>query len=73
MRRMGANLTRDENLRRGLQKALDAAGNANRLALALGITRASIYRWKCIPAERVVDVEKALGIPRKQLRPDLYE
>lgn len=42
------------------------------LAGALGISYQAIQQWKKIPAERLVDIEKATGIPREELRPDLY-
>lgn len=44
------------------------------LADLLGVNRSQITRWakKGIPANRVVEVEKASGIKRKLLRPDLY-
>ena len=48
-------------------------GNLTRVALALGITPSAVKQWSRVPAERVVEVEKATGIPREQLRPDLYE
>jgi len=32
----------------------------------------SIYSWKRIPAERVLDIERATGVPRHELRPDIY-
>lgn len=43
------------------------------LAELIGITRQGIWQWRRIPAERVVEVERATGIPRQELRPDLYE
>ncbi|MCK1718886.1 YdaS family helix-turn-helix protein [Bradyrhizobium sp. 141] len=41
-------------------------------ALAGEITPQAIAQWKQVPAERVLKVEKATGIPRHRLRPDLY-
>lgn len=40
----------------------------------LGVDKATVTRWaqKRIPAERVVEVERLTGIPRHELRPDLY-
>jgi DNA-binding transcriptional regulator YdaS (Cro superfamily) len=43
------------------------------LAGACGITHAAILQWKRIPSDHVLTIEKATGIPRKELRPDLYE
>jgi DNA-binding transcriptional regulator YdaS (Cro superfamily) len=44
------------------------------LASCMGVNRSSVTRWaqKGVPAARVIDVEKATGIKRKLLRPDLY-
>jgi DNA-binding transcriptional regulator YdaS (Cro superfamily) len=41
------------------------------VATSLGLNKATISRWKKVPPERVVDVERATGIPRHILRPDL--
>lgn len=41
------------------------------VAASLGLNKATISRWKKVPPERVVDVERATGIPRHVLRPDL--
>jgi len=40
----------------------------------LGVDKATVSRWaqKRIPAERVLDIERLTGIPRHDLRPDLY-
>lgn len=43
-----------------------------KLARDMNISRAAVYAWKVVPAERVVDVERYSGIPRELLRPDLY-
>jgi DNA-binding transcriptional regulator YdaS (Cro superfamily) len=44
------------------------------LAERIGVNKSQITRWaqKRIPADRVIDVERASGIKRKLLRPDLY-
>lgn len=47
-------------------------GRISELARALNITRAAVFQWKRVPAERVLDVERITGIPRIELRPDLY-
>lgn len=48
--------------------------NLGKLAEAVGVDKATVTRWaqKRIPAERVVNIEKATGIDRQELRPDLY-
>jgi DNA-binding transcriptional regulator YdaS (Cro superfamily) len=42
------------------------------VAHGLGVTRAAVVKWRDVPAERVVEIERITGIPREQLRPDLY-
>lgn len=55
-----------------VEKAVSGAGGIAKLAAALGIRHQSIYSWRDIPALRVLDIERATGIPRHELRPDLY-
>lgn len=44
------------------------------LARAIGITKQATHQWRGpIPAERVPAISKAFGIPRHELRPDLWE
>jgi TorA maturation chaperone TorD len=57
---------------RGLQQAIDAAGGIGALARGLGISQPSVSNWAKVPADRVVAVETLTGIPRADLRPDLY-
>ncbi len=52
--------------------AIKRSGGITRLAKCLNIRHQTIYSWKKIPSERVVDVERVTGIPRQKLRPDLY-
>ena len=52
--------------------AAATAGGMRPLGRALGIKYQSIQKWRKIPAGRVIAIERATGIPREQLRPDLY-
>lgn len=47
-------------------------GARKKLAIILGVTPGAISQWKRIPAERVLDVERATGVSRHTLRPDIY-
>jgi DNA-binding transcriptional regulator YdaS (Cro superfamily) len=57
---------------KGLKLAIDAAGNHHRLAEMLGVSRQAIEMWKNVPTHHIIDVERLTGVPREQLRPDLY-
>jgi TorA maturation chaperone TorD len=56
---------------RGLQEAISAVGDVTELARRIGISQPSISNWVRVPAERVVAVESATGVPRVTLRSDL--
>lgn len=57
----------------GLERAIDAAGGIAQLARKIGISQPSVSTWTRVPAQRVIAVENATGVPRNNLRPDLYE
>ena len=48
-------------------------GRLTELAKAIHVTPGAITQWEKVPAERVVQIEHATGVPRQELRPDLYE
>lgn len=58
---------------RGLQEAIRAVGGVTELARRIGISQPSVSNWARVPAERVLEVENASGIPCSVLRPDLYD
>lgn len=47
-------------------------GRKIKLAADLGVSPGAISQWKDVPANRVLEVEQATGIPCHELRPDLY-
>ena len=59
-----------------LERAVELAGGQSALARAIGKSQSHIWHWlkvaKRVPAEAAVAIEKATGIPRRELRPDLY-
>lgn len=55
-----------------LQHAIKKAGGYTALAKQLGVSRPAVARWSLCPPMRVLAVEAATGVPRQQLRPDLY-
>ena len=63
-------------LKKGVKAAIDASGgNMSNLARKLKIAPQSIREWVLrgkIPSERVLLVERATGVPKERLRPDIY-
>ena len=57
-----------------LEEAKKAVRGNTGLSRALngGITPQAISQWKQVPAERVIEVERATGVSRHRLRPDIY-
>lgn len=55
-----------------LKRAIKAAGGLDKLAGPLGITAQAISQWAEVPPLRVLAVERVSGVPRHELRPDLY-
>ena len=52
-----------------------AAGGVSKVSAALGAPLGTVSVWASrnkVPAERVLDVERSVGISRHELRPDLY-
>lgn len=59
-----------------LEAALACAGSQSELARICGVSQPTIWKWlqssKRLPAEHVLAVEAATGVPRHHLRPDIY-
>lgn len=56
-------------------KAAKAAGGQSALARLLKVTPQAVQKMCAsgrVPAERVLDIEKATGVSRHELRPDIY-
>ena len=64
--------------KRGMTNAMDRAagtkGSYQKLADAMGLSRQAVYRWRAtgVPADRLIELEALTGVPRTELRPDLY-
>lgn len=58
----------------GIQAAIKKAGGIQQLADLLGIRYQAVHKWTkgSVPAERVLEIERATGISRHQLRSDIY-
>ena len=57
----------------GIALLKEKGGSLRQLAARLGIAHTSISRWKRVPQDRIVQIEKEFDIPREKLRPDLYK
>jgi DNA-binding transcriptional regulator YdaS (Cro superfamily) len=47
-------------------------GAQARIARELGLSRSAVTQWRRVPADRLIDIERITGIPRRRLRPDLF-
>lgn len=55
-----------------LKRAMDAVGGQAALAAKIGISAQAVSQWDEVPPLRVLEVERASGVSRHELRPDLY-
>jgi DNA-binding transcriptional regulator YdaS (Cro superfamily) len=55
-------------------EAIARMGSLQALADAIGLKhRQAVWKWRRIPPNHVIAVERVTGIPRERLRPDLYD
>lgn len=57
---------------KALTRALELAGGPAGLARPLGVSIQAVSQWDEVPPLRVLAVERVTGVPRHELRPDLY-
>lgn len=59
-----------------LERAVQLAGGQLALAKKIGTTQSRVWNWlnrdSRIPAEFVIPIERATGVSRHELRPDIY-
>ena len=55
-----------------LKIAIERAGGQAEFARRMGITTQAVSQWDEVPPLRVLAVERLSGVPRHELRPDLY-
>lgn len=59
-----------------LKQAIEVAGGQTKLARAIGATQGHVSQWLRrgkVPAEKVLLIERATGVARHHLRPDVFE
>jgi DNA-binding transcriptional regulator YdaS (Cro superfamily) len=56
-----------------MRDIIASGGGASKLARALGLHHTTVLGWDRVPAERVPAVSAVTGIPRHELRPELWE
>ena len=61
--------------------AISAAGSGPKLGAKLGVTGRAVYKWRAawehgridaVPPDRAIQIEEAVGVSRRLLRPDLW-
>jgi hypothetical protein len=72
-RRHGTEADRLERAQ-GLRRAIEVAGSMRKLGQRIGVSHQAIVAWHDrVPVNWMLKVEKITGIPRHELRPDLFE
>ena len=59
-------------LKKKISRIVTAAGGHTKLAQIIGTTPQAIHMWRDVPVAHVLKIEKATGIPRYDIRPDVY-
>ena len=59
-----------------LNRAIDSAGGPSALARRIGVTPSAVTNWaksvKRISPQNAIRIENVTGIPREEIRPDLF-
>lgn len=69
-------MTQDVTPFEALQKAVSIAGGQSATARICKVSQTAVWKWlqsgKRLPAEHVLPMSAATGVPAHQLRPDIY-
>jgi transcriptional regulator with XRE-family HTH domain len=57
----------------GIRELRAKGGSYRSIGARLGVSAQAVNRWRRIPQDRILQVEKEFKIPREVLRPDLYK
>jgi DNA-binding transcriptional regulator YdaS (Cro superfamily) len=57
-----------------VERVIEGGGGILQLASKCGVSHQAVYKWRRsgIPPRRVLLLERVSGVPRHELRPDLY-
>ena len=58
--------------KKSTDEVVKAAGGAVAVAKAFRISPEAVYLWNEVPVLRVLVLERLSGIPRHEIRPDIY-
>lgn len=53
-------------------KALFKVVGPSTLADLLGVSKQAVHQWRKVPVARAKEIEQITGIPREELRPDIF-
>jgi DNA-binding transcriptional regulator YdaS (Cro superfamily) len=62
-------------MKQALKQAVTVSGSSKLLGHAIGVTPERVRMWlhrDNLPAEYVIAIERATGVSRHELRPDIY-
>lgn len=62
-------------MKSAVKRAIRKVGSQSNLARLVGVTPQAVQQWTAanrVSVRKVLDVEKATGISRHDLRPDIY-
>jgi DNA-binding transcriptional regulator YdaS (Cro superfamily) len=65
------------NTKEALERACKLSGGQSALAEAIGTSQSQVWYWlnrsrKGVSAEFVLKIEQATGVPRHEIRPDIF-
>ena len=55
-----------------LERAINLVGGLRAVGKALGVTFQAVGAWNRCPRDHVLKLAQITGIPRSEIRPDLY-
>jgi DNA-binding transcriptional regulator YdaS (Cro superfamily) len=55
-----------------LRELFRKVGTASEFAKAIGVTPQAISQWVKVPIWKAAEVERVTGVPRSELRPDIW-